>query len=184
LLTTPDTVTSMLPVVAPLGTVAEILVSLQLAVAGSPLKDTVFVPWLLPKLDPEMVTAVPAGPTVGDTLAMTGPDETVKGTPLLLKLETMTATFPVVAPGGTVAIMPVAVQLDTVADVPSNVTVLVPCVAPKPVPAITTGLPTLPDEGARLEIASCKALRVIVADPQTEPTHAVIVGEPAAKAYA
>ena len=51
-------------------------------------------------------------------------------------------------------------------------------------PAITTGVPTLPDEGDRLEIASCKALRVIGADPQTEPAQAVIVGEPAANAYA
>ena len=116
----------MLPVVAPLGTVAEMLISLQVAVAGMPLKDTVLVPWLLPMLDAETLTTVPAGPTFGDTLVMTGPDETVKGKPLLLELETVTATFPVVAPSGTVAIMPVALQLDTVADVPLNVTVLVP----------------------------------------------------------
>ncbi len=80
-----DTVTATLPVVAPLGTGAEILVLLQLVgVAETPLK--LRVPWVAPKLLPAMVTAVPAGPEVGERLLMTGAavePVTVNATPLL-----------------------------------------------------------------------------------------------------
>jgi hypothetical protein len=70
---------------------------------------------------------------------------TVKLTPLLATPPTVTTTFPVVAPLGTVTVMPVALQLVGVPAVPLNVTVLVPCVAPKFVPVIITGVPTGPD---------------------------------------
>jgi hypothetical protein len=43
-----------------------------------------------------------------------------------------------------------ALQLVAVAAVPLNVTVLVPCVAPKPDPAIVTEAPTAPEVGKRL----------------------------------
>jgi hypothetical protein len=43
-----------------------------------------------------------------------------------------------------------ALQLVGVATVPLNVTVLVPCVVPKLVPAIVTDLPTVPEFGVRL----------------------------------
>jgi hypothetical protein len=46
--------------------------------------------------------------------------------------------------------MLVALQLVTVAATPLNVTVLVPCVAPKVVPVIITDAPTNPDVGLRL----------------------------------
>jgi len=45
--------------------------------------------------------------------------------------------------------MLVELQLVGVASVPLKLTVLVPCVAPKPVPVIVTGVPTAPDEGFR-----------------------------------
>jgi hypothetical protein len=48
--------------------------------------------------------------------------------------------------------MLVALQLVGVAAVPLNVTVLVPCVAPKFVPAIVTGAATAPALGLRLVI--------------------------------
>ena len=52
---------------------------------------------------------------------------TVKGTPLLARFATVTTTLPVVAPLGTVAVMPVALQFIAVpAGVPLNVTVLAP----------------------------------------------------------
>jgi len=70
---------------------------------------------------------------------------TVKLTPLLAAPPTVTTTFPVVAPLGTVTLMLVALQLVGVPAVPLNVTVLVPCVAPKFVPVIITGVPTGPD---------------------------------------
>jgi hypothetical protein len=46
--------------------------------------------------------------------------------------------------------MLVALQLDGVASVPLNVTVLVPCVEPKFAPAIVTEVPTGPELGDRL----------------------------------
>ena len=57
-----------------------------------------------------------------------------------------------VAPFGTGATMLVPLQLVGVAAVPLNVTVLVPCVAPKFVPAIVTEVPTAPEVGDRLVI--------------------------------
>src|SRR5437660_7139804 len=70
LLATPPTVTTTLPVVAPLGTDATMLVALQLVVlAVVPLKVTAPV---VPKLVPVMVTAVPTGPVVGFRLVIAG----------------------------------------------------------------------------------------------------------------
>src|SRR5262249_60328341 len=53
-------------------------------------------------------------------------------------------TWPAVAPPGTGTTKLVADQLVGVAVVPLNATVLVPCVAPKLVPAIVTDVPTGP----------------------------------------
>src|SRR5438445_7803368 len=75
---------------------------------------------------------------------------TVKLTPLLATPPTVTTTFPVVAPAGTGAIMLVALQLVGVAAVPLNLTLLVPCVAPKFAPAIVTDVPINPDVGFKL----------------------------------
>jgi hypothetical protein len=64
---------------------------------------------------------------------------------------TVTTTFPVVAPAGTVATIDVAVQFPiVVTDVPLKFTVLVPCVVAKFVPVIVTDAPTAPDVGDRL----------------------------------
>src|SRR5437016_13675836 len=65
--------------------------------------------------------------------------------PLLETPLTLTTTFPVVAPAGTGTAMFVALQLVGVVAVPLNVTVLEPCVDPKFVPVIVTGVPTAPD---------------------------------------
>jgi hypothetical protein len=70
---------------------------------------------------------------------MLGAATTVKLLPLLFTPETLTTTFPVVAPSGTTATMLVALQLVMlVAVVALNFTVLLPCVDPKPLPAIVT----------------------------------------------
>src|SRR5438445_539754 len=145
LLATPPTVTTTLPVVAPLGTDATMLVALQLVVlAVVPLKVTVPV---VPKFVPVMVTAVPTGPEVGFRLVMAGAEEvTVKVTPLLAIPPTVTTTFPVVAPLGTDATMLVALQLVVLAVVPSKVTV--PLV-PKLAPLLLTAVPTGPEVGFR-----------------------------------
>jgi len=102
LLATPPTVTTTLPVVAPLGTGTTILGSLQLVgVAGVPLKVTVLVPCVAPKLVPEIVTDVPTKPEVGLKLVMLGGSVTVKLMPLLTMPLMDTTTLPVVAPAGT-----------------------------------------------------------------------------------
>lgn len=67
LLATPETVTTTLPVVAPVGTGATMLVALQLVgVAVVPLNVTVLLLCVDPKLVPVIVTNVPTAPEVGE----------------------------------------------------------------------------------------------------------------------
>jgi hypothetical protein len=149
LLTCPATVTTILPVVAPLGTGTTMLVALQLVgVALVPLKLTVLVPCVVPKVVPVTATVVPTPPDDGERLVMLG--VTVKLIPLLATPETVTTTLPVVAPFGTGNTMLVALQLVDEPDVPLNVTVLVPCEEPKFVPVIVTDVPTAPEVGDKL----------------------------------
>src|SRR5690242_4561374 len=119
LLAMPPTVTTTGPVVAPVGTEATTLVLLQLVAvpALAPLKVTVPVPCDAPKFAPVIVTAVPIAPEVGLSMEMLGADAagTVKVTPLLVTLLTVTVTLPVVAPLGTVTEMLVLLQLVTIA---------------------------------------------------------------------
>ena len=177
LLATPPTVTTTFPVVAPVGTFATMLVAFQLVivVAVVPLNVTVLVPCVAPKFVPVIVTDAPTTPDVGLRLVIVGvPVDTVKLTPLLATPPTVTTTFPVVAPAGTGTTMLVAFQLViVVAVVPLNVTVLVPCVAPKFVPVIVTDVPTAPDVGLRLVIvgvASTVKLDPLLATPPTVTT--------------
>jgi hypothetical protein len=145
--------TTTLPEVAPVGTLATIDVALQLGivVAGVPLNATVLEPWVEPKFEPVIVTDVPIAPDVGDKLAMLG--RTVKLEPLLFTPLAFTTTFPVVAPVGTVATIDVALQLPiVVAAVPLNFTVLEPWVEPKLVPVMVTDAPTAPEVGDKLVI--------------------------------
>jgi hypothetical protein len=149
LLATPETLTTTFPVVAPVGTGTVIELAPQLVgVAAVPLKVTVLVPWLDPKLVPVMVTAVPLAPLVGDKLAMLG--VTVKLNPLLEVPLTVTTTLPLVATEGTVATIDVGLHPVAVAAIPLNVTVLAPCVASKFAPVIVTDVPTGPELGDKL----------------------------------
>jgi hypothetical protein len=151
LLAWPPTVTTTGPVAAPVGTVAAIDVEIQLlGVAEVPLKVTVFVPWVVPKLEPVIVSVAPTAPDVGDKLAMLG--KTVKVTPLLATPPTVITTGPVVAPVGTRATIFVVAQLVGTAVVPLNVTVLLPWVEPKFVPVIVTDAPTAPEAWDKLVI--------------------------------
>ena len=153
LLATPPTVTTTLPVLAPVGTGTVIELARQFeGVPAVPLKVTVLLAWLEPKFDPDTVTEVPAAPEVGDRLDMLGVGRTVKLTPPLATPPTVTTTFPVEAPEGTGALIEVALQLVGVEVVPLNFTVLEPWVAPKLVPVIVTTAPTPPEVGERLLI--------------------------------
>lgn len=73
LLATPATVTTTLPLVAPEGTVANMVVLVQLTgEARVPLKVTVLVPWVAPKLPPDSVIEEVTEPAVGLRLVMVG----------------------------------------------------------------------------------------------------------------
>jgi len=73
LLAWPPTITTMFPVVAPLGTGAPRLVPLQLVgVAGIPLNVTVLAPCVVPKFAPVTVTGLPTVPAVGVRLVRLG----------------------------------------------------------------------------------------------------------------
>jgi hypothetical protein len=105
-----------------------------------------------------MVTEAPTNPDVGFKPVMLGAGTvTVKPTALLATPPTVTTTLPVVAPAGTVTRMLVALQLVAVAAIPLNVTVLVPCAAPKFAPAMVTEAPTNPDAGLKLVILGAGA---------------------------
>jgi hypothetical protein len=146
----PLTVTTTLPVTAPAGTTAVILVSLQYgtATAFTPPNDTILVPCAAPKLDPEIVTPAPTTPDGGQILLMVGGTVTVNGNPLAPTPPTVMTTLPVVAPAGTATVMLVSDQLDAApAAIPLKVTVLDPWLGPKLAPVIVTDVPTGPDTG-------------------------------------
>jgi hypothetical protein len=152
LLVIPPTFTTTAPLVAPGGTRTTMLVALQLlGVATIPLKVTELDPCVDPKSVPAIVTEAPAAPDVGLKLEMPNVSGTVNATPLLGTPPAFTTTLPLVAPAGTGTTMLVALQLVGVPAVPLKATV--PCVAPKFVPVIVTGVPAAAELGLRLLIA-------------------------------
>jgi hypothetical protein len=125
LLGIPPTVTTTGPFDAPEGTGTTMELVLQLVgVAMRPLKVTVLLPRVAPKLVPESITDVPTGPDGGDREERLKDNE--KLTPLLAFPVTVTATGPLVTPEGAVATRDVSLQLEVVAMRPLKVTVLVP----------------------------------------------------------
>jgi hypothetical protein len=84
----------------------------------------------------------------------------------------------VVAPAGTGTLILVELQLVGVPDVPLNLTVLLPCVDPKPLPLIVTEVPTAADVGERLDMlgaATTVKLLPLLADPDTVTTTLPVV---------
>ncbi len=146
---TPETVTTTFPVVAPVGTGTTILVALQLVgVPAVPLNFIVLLPCVDPNVVPVTVTDAPTHADVGEMLLMFG--TTVKLVPQLATPDTVTTTFPVVAPFGTGTWMLLEFQLVGVPVTPLNCTVLVPWDDPKFLPAIVTEAPTGPEVGDKL----------------------------------
>jgi hypothetical protein len=150
------------------------LLALQaVAVAVVPLNFTVLVPCVAPKFVPATTIDEPTAPLFGVRLVMLGGVKTVKFTPLLPTPFTVTTTLPVVDPAGTVAVMLLALHAVAVAVVPLNVTVLVPGVSPKFVPAITIEEPTVPLFGVRLVmlgVGSTVKGTPLLANPPTRTT--------------
>jgi hypothetical protein len=101
LLDTPDTVTTIGPVVAPTGTGATMVMLLQLVgVADMPLNVTVLPACVAPKFVPYSVTESPTAPRSDDSPVTVHP-ATVNIAPLLPTPATVTTIFPVVALLGT-----------------------------------------------------------------------------------
>src|SRR4051794_10487181 len=104
--------------------------------------------------------------------------DTEKLTPLLFTPLAETTTLPVVAPAGTVTATLVELQLVTVAVVPLNTTVPVPCVAPKFVPVTVTAVPMPPDIGDRLVMlgpaTTVKPLPLLATPPTVTTTFPVV----------
>ena len=119
--------TTTLPVIAPAGTVTMMLVALQVAklVAAVPPKVTELPVGLEPKFVPLMVICAPTAPEFGFSVVIFG--ATMKGTPLLGTLETVTTTLPVTAATGTFTVMEAVPQFAAIpAETPPKVTVLFP----------------------------------------------------------
>jgi hypothetical protein len=148
---TPSAFTITFPVVAPVGTKTLMLPAAHdVTVAVVPLNVTVPLPWEEPKFEPAIVTVAPIIPDEGDRLVMLGVPRTVKFTPFVFTPLTFTTTFPVVAPDGTVTPMLPAAHDVTVAVVPLNLTVPLPCMEPKFAPVMVTAAPTASDVGDKL----------------------------------
>jgi hypothetical protein len=114
LLSTPPTVTTTLtlPAVAKAGTVTAMEVSVQVLTTAVWVPNfTVLVPCDRPKLLPLIVTDEPTAPEPADRLLILGGGTTVKLTPGLVLLPTVTVTLPVTAPLGTVTVIEVSLQL-------------------------------------------------------------------------
>jgi len=156
LLSPPPTETTTSPVEAPAGTVTVIEVSLELVglAYSCGLKTTwgVCVPPAV-KAVPEMVNDAPTGAEFWERPVIIGDAVTVNASALLDAALTLTTTFPEVAPEGTWTSSVLLLHETQVTGVPLNVTVLVPWVVPKPLPTITTVVPTGP---------LCGVMRVIL----------------------
>jgi hypothetical protein len=148
---TPLTVTEIVPVDAPAGTVTvnEVEVA-ALTVATVPLKDTTLLAGVVLKLVPDIVTETPTAPDVGLNPEIVGVPGTVN-TEALVNVTPLTVTviFPVNAPEGTVVVREVEVAALTTATVPLKATTLLAGVVLKLVPVIVTVAPTAPLAGLK-----------------------------------
>jgi hypothetical protein len=151
----PFAVTVIEPVAAPVGMTKDTFVAVKLeteaGIVPPPcwLSVTVGMALFALKFVPVTEMRVPTDAEVGVKLVMVGGGITVKATPLLAAPDTVTTTFPVVAPlgMGTVMLVPAVLQIVGVPAVPLKVTVLVPWLDPKFVPVMVTDVPTGPEVG-------------------------------------
>jgi hypothetical protein len=183
----PSRVTVIAPLVAPAGTVVVILVVvLAVTVAVVPLNLTVLLEGVVSKFAPVMVTVAPAPPVFGVKLEIVGGGVIAKEEALVAVWPaTVTAIVPLVAPGGTVVVMPVDVLAETTATVPLNLTVLLAGVGSKLVPVIVTIVPTIPPPGEKFvitgttikfeELVPVSPDTVTATGPVVAPTGTVVV---------
>jgi hypothetical protein len=130
-------VTEIGPVVAPLGTVAVILLLLwTVKPAEIPLNFTEVTPV---KFDPLIVTDVPATPLVGEKLVIAAPVKLKVPLLVAVPVGVVTEILPVVAPFGTVAVILLLFWTVKPAEIPLNFTEVAPL---RFVPLIVTDVPT------------------------------------------
>jgi hypothetical protein len=164
-------VTLIFPVVAPLGTVVVIRVSLfTVNVADVPLNLTAVAP---EKLFPSMTTVVPTGPLNGVKSENRGrlplPFTTKAVADCPVPPGVVTEIVPVVAPVGTVAEIWMSLLTVGLDHLPLNLTDVAPV---KPVPLIVTTVPTEPLPGVKLEIVG--GLPAVAGSAVIETTRATI----------
>jgi hypothetical protein len=173
------TLTTRLPVVAPVGTGTLIAVSLQLE--GTPIVPLnvteLLVPCVAPKPEPLIVISWFAGAEFISTLFteifVINGFVTVKLTELLaLFTVTTTPTVPAIIPFGTTATIDLLFQDVVDATELPNVTVLVPCVAPKLLPAMVTEVPDAPEVGDKLEMTGAANREPLARTPKAKTTTA------------
>lgn len=170
---TPLTVIVILPVDAPTGTIAVILVVVDPTTSAvTSLNFTTLSEGVALKLVPEMVTVAPAAPLNGLNSVIVGVASTVKSkllvTVILFKVREI---FPVVAPAGTVAVILVDVEAVTMVATPLNMITLFAGVVLKLVPVIVTEALTAPPVGAKLIIVgvgnTVKFVELVIVTPLT-----------------
>lgn len=153
----PPTVIDNFPVVAPEGIVVVIVEDvLAVTVEVVPLNFTVLLAGVVLKFVPVMVTVVPTNPLTGLKLVMVGnvPAPIVKSFALTIVIQfVVTDILPVMAPGGTVVVILVAVLAVTVAVLLlKNFTRLSAGVVLKFVPVIIIVVPMGATAGVKEEI--------------------------------
>jgi len=146
---------------------------LTVKLPAAPLKVTDVAP---ARFVPAITTVVPAGPIVGEKLVIVGTAAVTEKLPALVAAPAgvVTAIGPVVAPGGTVAVIWVDESTVKLAAVPLNVTDVAPV---RLVPAMTTAEPTGPLVGRKLVIVGvATATEKLVALVATPPGVVTAIG--------
>lgn len=158
----PFTVTAILPVLAPSGTVTvSCVVVAPVTTADIPLNVTELLAAVALKLVPVSVTLLPTAPLDGEnppsvTAGLPSEMTVNSSTDVAEALLTDTDIFPEVAPAGTTTVSCVPIAALTVATVPLNLTILFADVALKLVPVIVTVVPTDPLAGVNAVIAGVR----------------------------
>lgn len=148
---TPFTVTQILPVVAPAGT----LVTMDVVLAASttatvPLKVRMSSSSSESKFSPVIFTVASTRPLVGLKLVICGVGNTIKLVALVMVTPlTLIVILPVDAPTGTITVILVGVDPVTIAATSLNFTIFSESVSLKLVPAIVTIAPAAPLKGLK-----------------------------------
>ena len=147
LLAAPFCSTCTVPVCDPAAIVATICVSPQLVTTPDAVPNQTWpVPCAAPKLEPLIVTDVPAVPLPGVALEITGV-RTVSGREFDFRSDRRTCTVPDDAPAAIRAVIAPSVQVSTIPTFVPSQRLDVPCVAPKFVPVTVTCVPANPVDG-------------------------------------